>query len=100
MSAITDFIVAVIKTAIYIGIIVALLYFIGKPVYRFYKKRLKWFFKYKILRSVIDEKHLNWCKLAYENELKPYELKMALLKADVFNTDEILWIYKDIYKIK
>jgi hypothetical protein len=91
-------IIPVIQVAIIGGVIVTVLYFIGKAFWNAWSKQAKFFVKYKIMRKKYPEHILRWCVDAIDKGIGYYDAKKFLL-INMIPTDhlyETLYIYDQI----
>lgn len=100
MDWLKNFFIPVIELVFIFGFVGFIAYVIFRPLYRMWNKSWKYFIKYTIFRTKINEQDVQWSMKAIENRFDEAKVKMFLLEhnQDMERAREMTWIFKKVFK--
>jgi hypothetical protein len=98
MEWLKGFFIPLIEIVFIGGIVLFLIYIIGRAVWNIWSKSVKFFLRYKILRRSYPETTVKWIMDCIDKEIGYYEAEVSLM-VKMYPDDQVnetLWIYDQI----
>jgi hypothetical protein len=94
MAFVKNFLIPLLEITIVGGVISYFGFYIYRGFSRLWRKQMKWFFKYKIMRKTYPDETVKWCMDAIDQGIGYYDAKKLLFVNIGHNEDQI---YETLY---